>query len=193
MVYQYNALYIPLTSFQRGDSEVIPGVRIINSSDYPDLIRYTPSLQHENWGDFFSETRPLDLAYKIVKIFEERGYSNIITGIEGFLDGINSFSEEDSSSYIINGGKKRGVTLHFPQLYASEEDLRNAKLIYELTSMEIIPRLFTDKSLYTGGSYRKLVENLFQEVQRLKDSIKVDKETPEVESVDPQQIQEELF
>ena len=173
----YNALYIPESDDKR-NNRIFSGVRVIPTPQFGEFVTTNPSLRFENWGDFYSEVEPLNLGVRLEKIlreFQNEGVFNSLRLLKGIdLSRIQRESDlvSDVDVYIIDQGKRDGVTLHIPTNKYDDLTSNQKETVYGFGSMFVLPQLFTDRFMFRGGSYRKDCESASEAFSRLDSNIK---------------------
>ncbi len=143
---KYNLLYI--------DKEIPQGLRIIRSNDYLESFKNYSNEQHENLGDFYSNTKTQRLGFELSKSFKKLDDNNhtkptfikIIQNDEKFS--LNNIDEV----YLIE--IPNGLNIHIPSFH-NNLHITTTRRLYRVTTIQFVKELF---SSYPKGSLQIKIE-----------------------------------
>ena len=119
----------------------LPGLKIIQTEKYLDLVKNNPGLVHENCGDFYSRVRVGELPEAVYQILDRDKLNRDLIIVDDST--FNSEFAKMGIDYLIRGFD--GIGIYSPELHAS--DVTDANQVYGLFGAIVAEGLFSDEKL----------------------------------------------
>ncbi len=148
--YRYNVLFF--------DKE---GLRILTSEAYQRLIQQTPSLMHENLGDFYSEVPCDSLSDKIYNLLDNQDFMGSKMSEDLIIIESSSFDQDYcdiEKDYLIK--EREGIRLYYPGLHL-KHNTKTIQLIYSIC-ITALEGLFSNEK---EGTLQKCIKKIRKELR----------------------------
>lgn len=148
---QYNLLIIEQDS---------PGLRIIQTQAYKNLITTNPRLVHKNAGDFYSNIPVADLSDIVCKTFEQELFGKKLNENMVVVDAatFNQQETDTKKDYLIR--EIDGIRLYSPQFHTTNAG--NVSELYSFIGLLFIEKLFAEEQ---EGSLQQGLRKAFEDLK----------------------------
>jgi hypothetical protein len=142
--------------------EELPGLNIIRTKNYIDLITVNPGFPHESFGDFYTEM-PQNMFAKSIYLALEKEVLGIPMNVDMIFVNEKDFNEEaavEDIDYLIESNE--GVRLYSPVVHNTQGLRSNMSVVYGFAVLAFAKGFFSDKK---EGTFQKNLRKLEREIE----------------------------